>query len=291
MNDKKAGIMITSDPKIIVSTDWLAQNLSSPNIRILDGSWHLPTENRDPFAEFTTEHIQGAQFFDIDDICDTTSDLPHMIPSADQFAQQVAALGISDDSQVVVYGTVGLFSAARVWWLFHYFGHTNVAVLDGGLKQWKAQGHDTTNQLAVAQPAQLSATAQPHMERKAVDVLDASQTQSAQILDARAPARFRGEAPEPRAGLRAGHMPNAINVFFKSLLNEDGTLQSDAALKATFESQGVDLNKPIITSCGSGVTASVLMLALHKIGHTDNALYDGSWSEWGGLSEYPVEQG
>ncbi len=283
--------MIQSDPKILVSTDWLAQNLSNPNIRVLDGSWHLPTENRNPFEEFQTEHIQTAQFFDIDAISDTSSNLPHMIPSAAQFAKQVAALGISNDSQIIVYDTEGLFSAARVWWLFRYFGHMDIAVLDGGLKKWKAKGHDTTNQTVAVQSSNMSAVANTSMERNATDVLKASQTQNVQILDARAPARFKGEVPEPRAGLRSGHMPNAINVFFKLLLNKAGTLKSDEALKSAFEAQGVDLNKPIITSCGSGVTASVLMLALHKIGHTNNALYDGSWSEWGGLQDYPVEQG
>lgn len=283
--------MIQSDPKILVSTDWLAQNLSNPNIRVLDGSWHLPTENRDPFEEFQAEHIQTAQFFDIDAISDTSSNLPHMIPSAAQFAKQVAALGISNDSQIIVYDTEGLFSAARVWWLFRYFGHMDIAVLDGGLKKWKAKGHDTTDQTVAVQSSDMSAVANTSMERNAADVLKASQTQDVQILDARAPARFKGEVPEPRAGLRSGHMPNAINVFFKSLLNKAGTLKSDEALKSAFEAQGVDLDKPIITSCGSGVTASVLMLALHKIGHTNNALYDGSWSEWGGLQDYPVEQG
>ena len=283
--------MIQSDPKNLVSTEWLVQNLSNPSIRILDGSWHLPTEKRDPFAEFKADHIEGAQFFDIDAISDTNSDLPHMIPSAEQFASQVAALGISNDSQIVVYDTEGLFSAARVWWLFRYFGHMDIAVLDGGLKKWKTEERETTDQTNTVQPANISTTATPTMERKAAEVLSASKTQSAQILDARAPARFKGEVPEPRAGLRSGHMPNAINVFFKSLLNDDGTMKSNDELHTIFNTQGVDLKKTIITSCGSGVTASVIMLALHKIGHKDNALYDGSWSEWGGLPDYPVEQG
>jgi thiosulfate/3-mercaptopyruvate sulfurtransferase len=279
------------DPKILVSTHWLAENLSNPALRTLDGSWHLPTENRDALAEFQAEHINAAQFFDIDAISERNTDLPHMVPSAEQFAKQVADLGISDSSQVVVYDSHGLFSAARVWWLFRYFGLTNIAVLDGGLPKWKSDGYATTDQTTAPVMGQLSPTVQSGLICNAAQVLDASKTASAQIIDARPPARFKGEAAEPRAGLRAGHMPNAKNVFFKSLLNADGTLKSEADLTAIFKAQGVDLARPVITSCGSGVTASVLALALQKIGHTNHALYDGSWSEWGALYDYPVEQG
>jgi len=283
--------MTQSDPKTLVSTAWLADNLSDPALRILDGSWHLPTENRDPLAEYHSDHIDGTQFFDIDGISDTASDLPHMVPTATQFARQVAALGISNDDQIVVYDTQGLFSAARVWWLFRYFGLNNIAVLDGGLPKWKAEGRPTSNAPIVPVSGTLSATAQSHHVRDAAQVLAASTSADIQVIDARAPARFRGEAPEPRAGLRAGRIPNSQNVFFKSLLNADGTLKSDAELTAVFKAQGVDLEQPIITSCGSGVTASVLALALQKIGHNNHALYDGSWSEWGALHDYPIAQG
>ncbi len=283
--------MTQSDPKTLVSTAWLADNLSDPALRILDGSWHLPTENRNPLAEYHSDHIDGTQFFDIDGISDTASDLPHMVPTATQFARQVAALGISNDDQIVVYDTQGLFSAARVWWLFRYFDLDNIAVLDGGLPKWKAEGRPTSNAPIVPVSGTLSATAQSHHVRDAAQVLAASTSADIQVIDARAPARFRGEAPEPRAGLRAGRIPNSQNVFFKSLLNADGTLKSDAELTAVFKAQGVDLEQPIITSCGSGVTASVLALALQKIGHNNHALYDGSWSEWGALHDYPIAQG
>ncbi len=280
-----------TDPKILVSTNWLAENLSQPNLRILDGSWYMPADKRDVQAEFLAAHIPEAQFFDIDAISDRETDLPHMIPPVAQFEKQVADLGISNDNQVVVYDSAGLFSAARVWWLLRYFGLTNIAVLDGGLPKWQAEGHPTES--GAENPTTGTLNAVPHADilRNAAQVLDASQNARAQIIDARAPARFRGEVPEPRAGLRAGHMPNAKNVFFKSLLNTDGTLKPDAELAVLFKAQGVDLAKPVITSCGSGVTASILSLALQKIGHNDHALYDGSWSEWGGLHDTPVEQG
>lgn len=280
-----------SDPNTLVSTDWLAENRSNPNLRILDGSWHLPTENRDALAEFHTDHIPSAQFFDIDEISDAASHLPHMIPPKAQFEQQVADLGISNDSQIIVYDSYGLFSAARVWWLFRFFGLTNIAVLDGGLPKWKSEGRPTSDDHIKPISGTLSVTEQAHLARSASDVFEASTSGSAQIIDARPPARFKGEVPEPRAGLRSGHIPNSKNVFFKLLLNSDGTVKSNADLVTVFEAVGVDLTNPIITSCGSGVTASVLSLALHKLDHTNHTLYDGSWSEWGALKDYPVEQG
>jgi thiosulfate/3-mercaptopyruvate sulfurtransferase len=291
MNLQRGQIMGQTDPKTLVSTNWLAENLSNPDLRILDGSWYMPADNRDVRAEFLAAHIPGAQFFDIDAISDQETDLPHMIPTVTQFERQVANLGISNDNQIVVYDTKGLFSAARVWWLLRYFGLTNIAVLDGGLPKWQAVGHPTVSGTNNPTAGTLNAAPYAKLLRNAAQVLDASQNAHEQIIDARAPARFRGEVPEPRAGLRAGHMPGAKNVFFMSLLNADGTLKPDTELAAIFQAQGVDLKKPIITSCGSGVTASVLSLALQKIGHTQHALYDGSWSEWGALPDFPVEQG
>jgi thiosulfate/3-mercaptopyruvate sulfurtransferase len=283
--------MDQSDPKLLVTTGWVADNLSDPSLRLLDGSWHLPTENRDALAEFHAGHIAGAQFFDIDGISDKTSDLPHMIPTVAQFERQIADLGISNNNQVVVYDSHGLFSAARVWWLFRAFGLENIAVLDGGLPKWIAEGRPISNDATTAVSGVVSAELKDQAVRTASDVLQASTSNAVQIIDARPSARFKGEVPEPRAGLRSGHIPNSVNVFFKSVLNSDGTLKADDELKAIFQAQGVDLDKPIITSCGSGVTASVLALALQKIGHTKHALYDGSWSEWGALHDYPVEQG
>jgi thiosulfate/3-mercaptopyruvate sulfurtransferase len=280
-----------SDPDILVSTNWLAENLSNSDLRILDGSWYMPADNRDVQLEFLTAHIPGAQFFNIDVISDQETDLPHMIPPVSQFERQVADLGISNDNQIVVYDTQGLFSAARVWWLLQYFGLTNIAVLDGGLPKWQTEGRPTVSGANDPTAGRLNAAPHVKLLRDAAQVLDASQTKGEQVIDARAPARFRGEVPEPRAGLRAGHMPNAKNVFFMSLLNTNGTLKSETELAAIFQAQGVDLKKPIITSCGSGVTASILSLALQKIGHTQHALYDGSWSEWGALPDTPVEQG
>ena len=283
--------MPLSPADILVTTDWLARHLDDPDLRILDGSWHLPTENRDARAEFEARHIPGAQFFDIDAISDTSSPLPHMVPDADQFAAQVAALGIGAENSVVVYDNSGVWSAARVRWLLRAMGLTRVAVLDGGLQKWLAEGRPTTADAEKPQPATLASHMDQSRVRDAAEVLQATQDPDIQIVDARAPERFRGEVPEPRAGLRSGHIPGSRNVFFKSLLNDDGTLKPDAELRRAFEQAGVDLKKPVITSCGSGVTASGLCLALEKLGHRDLSVYDGSWTEWGQREELPIETG
>ena len=283
--------MPLSPADILVTTDWLARHIDNPGLRILDGSWHLPTDPRDARAEYEAQHIPGAQFFDIDAISDTSSPLPHMVPDADQFAAQVAALGISAENSVVVYDHSGLWSAARVWWLLRAMGIPRVAVLDGGLRKWLAEGRSTTESSATPKPATLTARMDQSLVRDAAQVLRATQDPDIQIVDARAPERFRGEVPEPRAGLRSGHIPGSRNVCYKALLGEDGTLKPDAQLKQAFEEADVDLKKPIITTCGSGVTASVLYLALEKLGHHDLAIYDGSWTEWGQKQELPIETG
>lgn len=275
----------------LVTTDWLERHLDDPALRILDGSWHMPADNRDPGAEFRSCHIPQAQFFDIDATSDQSSDLPHMVPDAGQFARQVAALGIGQDNAVVVYDTQGLFSAARVWWLLRAMGISNVAVLEGGLPKWMAEGRVVATVPETPRPATLTARMDERRVRSAEQVLQSTRDDGTQIVDARAPARFRGEVPEPRAGLRSGHIPGSRNVFFKALLTDDGTLKSDDELRAVFEEAGVDLNKPVITSCGSGVTAAVLALALEKLGHRDVAIYDGSWTEWGQNRELPIETG
>ncbi|MGV6839379.1 MAG: 3-mercaptopyruvate sulfurtransferase [Planktomarina sp.] len=274
--------------KTIVSTQWVANNLASGDVRLLDGSWHMPATGRDAAQEFTAQHIPGASFFDIDLISDTTSDLPHMAPSAAEFAQHVGAMGISNDTQVVVYDTVGIFSAARVWWLFKLMGHENVAVLNGGLPKWIAEGRDVTNTPTQPQKAAYTSNICTGLVKDATDIQAAIKAQTPQILDARSPARFNGEAAEPRVGLRAGHMPGSVNVPFQDVLNSDGTLKAVDDLRQTFVNAGVDLGGPIITSCGSGVTAAILFLALTVLGKTDVALYDGSWSEWGGLPDSEI---
>ncbi len=279
------------DPKTLVSTQWLEDNLKDPDLRILDASWYLPTQNRDPKAEYDAEHIPGARFFDIDEISDLRSDLPHMVPPVEKFMSRMRAMGIGDGHQVVVYDGSGLFSAARVWWLFRLMGQTKVAVLDGGLPKWKAEGRKTTDAEPIIRDRHMIVDRQNHMVKDVTQVARASKLDDHAIIDARAPERFRGEAPEPREGLRSGHIPNARNVFYKSLLNADGTMKPVEELRTIFEAAGVDLSKPAITTCGSGVTAAVLSLALERIGKTDHSLYDGSWSEWGMYADLPIATG
>lgn len=279
------------DPKTLVSTQWLEDNLKDPDLRILDASWYLPTETRDPKTEFAAEHIPGARFFDIDEISDLRSDLPHMVPPVEKFMSRMRAMGIGDGHQVIVYDGSGLFSAARVWWLFRLMGQKNVAVLDGGLPKWKAEGRKTTDAEPIIRDRHMIVDRQNDMVKDVTQVARASKLGDYEIIDARAPERFRGEAPEPREGLRSGHIPNARNVFFKSLLNADGTMKPEEELRTVFEAAGVDLSKPVITTCGSGVTAAVLSLALERIGKTDHSLYDGSWSEWGMYADLPIATG
>ncbi|MDC0658655.1 3-mercaptopyruvate sulfurtransferase [Leisingera sp. SS27] len=279
------------DPKTLVSTDWLAAHLKDPDLRVLDASWYLPQQERDAKAEYEAAHIPGARFFDIDEISDNRSDLPHMVPPVEKFMSKLRAMGVGDGHQVVVYDGAGLFSAARVWWLFRLMGQTNVAVLDGGFPKWQAEGHPVEDLPPVIRDRHMTVRVQNHMVRDVTQVSAAAKLGDHEIIDARSAERFRGDAPEPREGLRAGHIPGSRNVPFGQVLNDDGTMKDAAGIRAAFEAAGADLSKPAITSCGSGVTAAILSLALERIGKADHSLYDGSWVEWGAFPTLPVATG
>ena len=279
------------DPKTLVSTDWLARHLRDPDLRVLDASWYLPAAGRDAKAEYAAAHIPGARFFDIDEIADQRSDLPHMAPPPEKFISRMRAMGVGDGHQVVVYDGTGLFSAARVWWTFRLMGKQDVAVLDGGFPKWQAEGRDIEDMPPIIRDRHMTVSRQNHLVKDVTQVAHCAKLGEAEIIDARSAARFRGEAPEPRPGLRSGHIPGARNVPFGGVLSADGTMKSPADLKAVFEAVGVDLKKPAITSCGSGVTAAVLSLALERIGHRNHALYDGSWAEWGMYDDLRVATG
>tara|TARA_R110002033_G_scaffold64568_3_gene115546 strand:- start:804 stop:1658 length:855 start_codon:yes stop_codon:yes gene_type:complete len=282
---------MSDDPKTLVSTEWLAKHIKDPDLRILDASWYLPDAKRDPKAEYDAAHIPGARFFDIDDISDARSDLPHMAPPVEKFMSRMRAMGVGDGHQVVVYDGAGIMSAPRVWWLFRLMGHENVAVLDGGFPKWQAEGRAVEDMPPVVKDRHLTVRFQNHLVRDVTQVSQASKLGDAQIVDARSAARFRGDAPEPREGLRAGHIPGSRNVPFNTLLNDDNTLKSPTDSRAVFEAAGIDLSRPMITTCGSGITASVLALALERIGVDAWSLYDGSWAEWGMFPTVPVATG
>ncbi len=283
--------MPQSDPKTLVSTDWLAAHLKDPDLRIFDASWYFDGENRDARAEYEAAHIPGARFFDIDEIADLRSDLPHTVPPVEKFISRMRAMGVGDGHQVVVYDGIGLRSAARVWWMFRLMGKTDIAVLDGGLPKWQAEGRETEDMPPILRDRHITVQRQAHLIKDVTQVAAAAKLGDYEIVDARSPARFRGEEPEPRAGLRAGHIPGSRNVHYSDLLNPDGTMKPPEALRAAFEAAGVDLNKPVISTCGSGVTACIIDLALERIGHRRHAVYDGSWSEWGMYDDLKVETG
>lgn len=283
--------MATDDPGTLVSTSWLAAHLRDPDLRILDASWHLPDTGRDGRAEYAAAHIPGARFFDIDEISDSRSALPHMAPPAEKFVSRMRAMGVGDGHQVVVYDGAGLFSAARVWWLFRLMGKTDIAVLDGGLPKWLAEGRETEDMPPVVRDRHITAQRQAQLVKDVTQVAAAAKLGDWQIADARSPGRFAGEEPEPRPGLRGGHIPGARNVHYRSLLNPDGTMKDAAGLAAAFAAAGIDLARPVITTCGSGITAAILNLALERLGHRAHALYDGSWAEWGMYGDLRVARG
>jgi thiosulfate/3-mercaptopyruvate sulfurtransferase len=272
-----------------ISTAWLSDHLGQDNIKVLDGSFYLPAEQRDADAEYAIAHIPGAQRFNIDVVCDPHSDLPHMFPDPVAFADAVGAKGIGNDHMVVTYDGGKLTGACRVWWMFRAFGHDKVVVLNGGFGKWQAEGRAVENTVAEPEPAKYCADFNPDMIRSMEQVLGLVEGGGAeQILDARASGRFDGSVPEPRAGMRSGHMPHALNLPYDKLLQTDGTLREAAQLRALFTEAGVDLDQPIVTSCGSGVSAAVLLLGLRSLGHDANRLYDGSWSEWGSRDDTPI---
>jgi thiosulfate/3-mercaptopyruvate sulfurtransferase len=279
------------DPRTLVSTDWLAKHLRDPDLRVLDASWYLPGAGRDARAEYEAAHIPAARFFDIDEISDQRSSLPHMAPPPEKFISRMRAMGVGDGHQVVVYDGTGIFSAARVWWTFRLMGKTDVAVLDGGFPKWRAEGREIEDMPPVVRDRHMTISRQNHLVKDVTQVAHAAKLGEAEIIDARAAPRFRGEVAEPRPGLRSGHIPGSKNIPFAEVLDPDGTMKSPADLRRVFEGAGVDTAKPVITTCGSGVTAAVLSLALERIGHRNHALYDGSWAEWGMYDDLRVATG
>ena len=280
-----------NDPQVLVSTDWLFSRLSDPEIRILDATWYLPNIDRDAKAEYDECHIPNSRYFDIDDISDHRSDLPHMVPPVEKFMSKVRKLGVGDGHQIIIYDSQGLFSAARVRWLFNVMGQRNVAVLDGGLPKWRREGRPVDGIPSQIRDRHMFVKYHDEMVKDVTQVSSASKLGNYEIIDARSAGRFRGDEPEPRPGLRSGHIPGSKNVFYGDLLNDDGTLKSKNELINQFKDKDVNLEKPVITSCGSGVTAAIINLALDRIGKSDHSLYDGSWTEWGMYPTVPVETG
>ena len=277
------------NPQAIVSSEWLSKNINNADVVVLDGTYHLPTANRNASQEFSSQHIKRAFFFDIDDIADADNTLPHMLPSDKVFSEKVGALGINNKKRVIVYDVYGVQSAARTWWMFRFFGHDNVAVLDGGLPKWIKDGHEISSSPVSSSSTTFECNRRPDLVRNLGDIKNIIKENNEQIADARSLGRFNGTEPEPRAGMRSGHMPGAISLPFTAFLDpDDKTYLSADKINQVVNSLNIDLNKPITTTCGSGVTACALSLGLFLIGKTDVAVYDGSWSEWGALADTPI---
>ncbi len=283
--------MAQDDPRVLVSTGWLADHLKDPDLRVLDASWYLPAMGRDGRAEYDSAHIPGARFFDIDEISDHRSDLPHMAPPSEKFIARMRAMGVGDGHQVVVYDGMGIFSAPRVWWTFRLMGKMDVAVLDGGLPKWLAEGRPTEDLPPVVRDRHMTVQRHAGLAKDVTQVAAASKLGDWEILDARARDRFEGRAAEPRPGLRMGHIPGSRCVPYATLLAPDGTLKPPQALRDAFAAAGADLSRPVIATCGSGISAAIIDLALERIGHRDHAVYDGSWAEWGMYGDLPVAKG
>jgi thiosulfate/3-mercaptopyruvate sulfurtransferase len=280
---------VSDDP--MVSTAWLADHLEDANVILLDATWYMPGGDRDARAEHAQAHIPGALFIDIDEVSDHSNPLPHMLAEPHDFATHARRLGVEPTSTVVVYDSHGLFSAPRIWWSFRVMGHDNIRVLDGGLPKWIAEGRPVETGWPQKPHGEFKAHFDPSLVRTLAEVLTALTDGDAQLLDARAAPRFTGEAPEPRPGLRGGHMPGARNLPSQAVVAADGRLKSAEELEQLFAQAGIDLNRPIVTTCGSGVSAAILALALARLGRDGAPVYDGSWTEWGGRTDTPVVTG
>lgn len=282
--------MSSEKSRFVVSADWVEKQLGAPEFRIVDAAWYLPAQSRNGAAEYAAGHIPGAVFFDQDVIADHASGLPHTVPAPDVFAAEVGKLGISDTDTIVVYDGPGIFTAPRVWWLFRTMGAKSVFVMEGGLDGWKKEGRPLQTDLPEPAPAVFRTAFNPYAITSFEEMRGIVSTGARQIADARGAGRFTGEEAEPRAGMRSGHMPGARSMPVGTF-SVDGRFKDLASLRRHFAESGIDLSKPVVTSCGSGITAAVITLALHSLGHEDNTLYDGSWAEWGGREDTPVVTG
>lgn len=276
--------------RFVVSSNWLAKEMGNPDLRIVDASFYLPAQNRDADAEYAAGHIPGAVRFDHDKVADHSTDLPHMVPSPEVFAEAVGQMGIGENDRIVIYDGPGIFSAPRAWWLFRTMGARNVYVLDGGLDGWKAEGRPIQSEVPSPAPKTFTPSFRPEKVVNIEKMKSIAEAGSRQIADARGAGRFAAAEPEPRQGLRSGHMPGARSLP-SGIFSADGKLKTLPELRQVIEEAGIDLGRPVVTTCGSGITAAVITLALESLGHDDNALYDGSWTEWGSRADTPVVTG
>ncbi len=282
---------MAADPSAaLAATDWLAERLDAPDVRVVDATWHLPNAGRDAKAEYAERHIPGAVYFDIDDIADASTPLPHMLPSPETFARRVGRLGLGDGDRIVVYDGGGWMAAPRVWWMFRVFGHDDVAVLDGGLAKWRAEGRPTDDRPPTPRERSFTARMNAHLVRDLEQMRANLSSGREQVLDTRSRGRFGATEPEPRPGVRGGHIPGSLNLPYTEMFDrESGALLPPAAIREAFAAAGADLARPVVATCGSGVTTGVLALGLHLLGRRDVAVYDGSWTEWAQRDDLPVE--